>query len=677
MKRLRPVTIDTETFAIEGRPVYPPVPVGVSIKKYGSKAVYYAFGHPTDNNCTFAIAKKALRAVWGHPDGLLFHNAKFDLDVLETHFKLRPPKWQLIHDTMFLLFLHDPHSRDISLKASAARLLRMPPEEQDAVAAWLVRNPPLPGVKISKAKASQHYFAKYIAYAPGGLVGKYADGDVARTEKLFTLLHPLVMGAGMQVSYDRERRLLLALLDMERQGVPVDTDRLRSDVAMYQEANDLVDRWIIKALGGDADLNLNSGECLVDAMVAAGKVDTDLMPRTPKTGKFQTSRDSLLLGVTDQVLLAMLKYRAHLKTCLNTFMRPWLITAEKSGGLIYTQWNQVKSAPNGSAIGTRTGRLSSTPNFQNIPKVFSPIFHHDDTSAKLPRCPLRGGLPPLPTVRGYITPFQGEVLIDRDYSQQEPRILGHYENGALLRKYQDNKWIDLHDNARDELANAGRFYARRAVKNTNLGIIYGMGAGLLAANNGMSVPDAAELKRAILTIYPGLKRMYRDMRDRAVAGEPLRTWGGRVYYCEPTAIVDGTFRQFDYKMVNLLIQGSAADCTKEALLRFYARKRRTWRLLLNIHDSLTASVPQADLHAAMGAMRRAMESIEFDVAMMTEGSASVTSLEALKDYDKKGIYVWPEPPASHRSSNLPVGPTAAMATTSSARSRRASSTLTR
>ena len=638
MKQPKPVTIDFETQGIEGRPKYPPIPVGVSIKYPGKKAKYLAWGHPTGNNCCWSDAATELKKAWSYKEGLLFQNGKFDVDVAEVHFELPIPAWDKVHDTMFLLFLDDPHQMELGLKPSATRLLGLPADEQDAVGEWLVTNQPVPGVKISKSKSSDHYFGRYIAYAPGDLVGKYANGDVDRTEALFNILWKKTVDRGMLVSYDRERQLMPILLEMERQGLQMDHARLASDVTTYNDWRIQIDAWVIKTLKADASINLDSGAQLVDAMVSAGKANPDLMPRTP-TGKFQTNKEALLLGVTDKVLLAVLKYRTQLNTCLNTFMQPWLATANASGGLIFTTWNQIKSPSGDANVGTRTGRLSSTPNFQNIPKTFGAIFAHDEKdpvkAKKLPKCPWKD-LPPLPKVRSYITPFKGEVFIDRDYSQQEPRILAHFDGGSLMDKYVENPWIDFHDYAKAELEKMGKFYDRKPVKNTNLGLIYGMGVGKLADKNGMTVEESSELKKAILQLYPGLKQMYQDMKLRARNKEPIRTWGGREYYCEEPKLVDGRIREFDYKLVNVLIQGSAADCTKEALIRYHAVKAPAARIVLNVHDQLTVSVPKKIVKTEMEVLRKTMESVEFDVPILSEGAISSTNWDELQDYDRKG-----------------------------------------
>jgi len=151
MKHPKPVTVDFETFGIEGRPHYPPMPVGVSVKYPGKKSRYYGFGHPEKNNSTWGEAVAAVTKAYQHQNGVLFQNGKFDVDVAEEWFELAVPAWQQIHDTMFLLFLDDPHQRELGLKESAARLLDWEAEEQDAVGEWLVVNQPVPGVRICRS----------------------------------------------------------------------------------------------------------------------------------------------------------------------------------------------------------------------------------------------------------------------------------------------------------------------------------------------------------------------------------------------------------------------------------------------------------------------------------------------------------------------------------------------
>jgi DNA polymerase I-like protein with 3'-5' exonuclease and polymerase domains len=270
----------------------------------------------------------------------------------------------------------------------------------------------------------------------------------------------------------------------------------------------------------------------------------------------------------------------------------------------------------------------------NMPKDFDALWSHQDP--KKPKCPFKD-MPDLPQCRGYVIPYKDDhVLIDRDYSQQEPRILAHFDGGSLMDKYIENPWIDFHDYAKAELEKMGKFYERKPVKNTNLGLIYGMGVGKLAEKNNMSVEEAGELKKAILALYPGLKAMYKDMKARAAMRIPVKTWGGREYYCEEPKMVNNRMMEFSYKLPNALIQGSAADCTKEAIIRWWRRKDKDEYLLLNVHDQITCSVPKKKINPSMEKLRVVMEGIEFDVPMLSEGSWSDKSWADLIDYDKKG-----------------------------------------
>lgn len=661
MAKVRRSYVDFETLPIEDRPDYPPCPVGVSIILPGKKPRYWAWGHLEGNNCSWGEAKAAIEEAYAC-GRVAFQNGKFDLDVAEVHMGVPIPDWSCLDDTMLLLFLDDPHQTELSLKPAAARLLNQPAEEQDAVVEWLMTNQPLEhrGIRLTRGKQGDHYAGAYVAFAPASVTGPYANGDTQRTKDIFELLYPRTVQRGMEAAYDRERELLPILLEMERRGIAVDAKRLHDDVIRYQAVATQVDEWVKRKLKAP-DLNINSNDELMTAMLAAGVADESLALRTG-TGKLSTSKDSLIQAVSDKGFLGVMRYRAGLKTCLGTFMGPWLTESDRTGGLISTSWNQVRSPSGDSNVGTRTGRLSAS-RFMNMPKEFNAIWRHEErdpkAAKKLPICPIKD-LPSLPWVRSYIIPFPDHVFIDRDYSQQEPRILAHFDDGELMEKYNENPWIDFHDYAKAELEQFGLFYERKPVKNTNLGLIYGMGSPKLAAKNDMSVKDADTLKKAILQLYPGLKQMYKDMKEKERANEPVRTWGGREYYCEPPRIVDGRIRHFDYKLVNVLIQGSAADCTKESVLRWNraikkAGKQNEWFLILTVHDQLTASVPIEDLEEAMQVLQVSMESVPFDVPMLSEGAISFTNWAELKDYDKKGKVVCPSPKRSSRSNPSRAG----------------------
>jgi DNA polymerase I-like protein with 3'-5' exonuclease and polymerase domains len=665
----KPTTVDFETKGIEGRPDYPPEPVGVSIKEFGKKARYWSWGHLAGgNNCSKAEAANALKKVWAKRQTvpILFQNAKFDVDVCEVHFELPVPAWHDIHDSMFLIYLEDPRRPTFALKPSAEFYLDMPPEEQDAVRDWLLEKEhklwveshlgidPKTG-KRETVKPST--FGKFIAYAPGNVVGPYANGDCVRTEKLFVKLWTRAAERGMLEAYDRERRLMPHLLTSEREGVRLNMAQLRKDSLAYEDVLTKIDAQIRK-MTKSPSLNIDSGQELAHAMIKSNMADEGQLGYT-KDGKVQTNKAAIQAGVTNPDMRALLSYRAPLATCLKTFMRPWLRTGERSDGILFTNWNQVKQGDGKNVVGTSTGRLSSTPNFQNIPNEFPELIQLlgflvsqkptpkqiAAAGAKLKALEIKlkvpKGLPQLPKVRGYIIPYNpGEILLDRDYSQQEVRILGHYEDGPLKEQYLADIWMDFHDRTRQLIFEMlGVLYDRRPVKNTNFGIIYGQGSTSLAIKNDITPQESKDLLNAILTVFPGIKEINEDMKERAANEEPIRTWGGREYYCEPAAYSEKYKRvmSFEYKLINLLVQGSAADATKEAAIRWCEAKRPETRFHLNIHDQLTGSTPLKLLHPEMKVMRECMEGLDFDIPLLTEGKCSTKNMNALEVYDKAGV----------------------------------------
>lgn len=610
MKIITPWVIDFETEAIERRPVYPPTPVGVSIIPPGKKPTYYAWGHPTENNCDKDTAIKKLEEAYASNQPLLFHHAKFDCEVAEKHMGLAVPDYTRIHDTMYLLFLVDPHAPDLKLKPSAERILGMPPEEQEEVRDWLVAN------KIVKKGVKD--WGKFIAKAPGNLVGKYANGDTFRTLKLFQKTYPMVVEQGMLEAYNRERELMPILLENEKEGILVDVRALEEDIDKYEQQLVKADKWLRRRLKAPG-LNIDSDADLADALDAMGVV-TD-WNYTEKTGKRSTSKKNLTVDMFhDKKVASVLGYRGRLSTCMGTFMLPWYDMASANNGRINTNWNQVKNDTSKGQKGTRTGRLSCNPNFQNIPKDF---YDKNDGYVH----PKFAGLEELPYMRRYVLPDKKEMFCHRDYNQQELRILAHFEDADLKDAYVANPKMDIHTFVQDAISEIiGTKLERRKVKVLNFGIVYGMGLGKLAMDMQISVDEAKKVKAAQGKALPGLPALNRETKQRGKEGEPIRTWGGRLYYTEEPVMIDGRWQTFEYKLLNYLIQGSAADCTKQAIINYHKMKKEG-RFLATVHDEINISAPKRAAKAEMEILREAMEGIAFDVPMLSDGKIGVNWLD--------------------------------------------------
>ncbi len=575
-----PVTLDFETEAIEDGTGIPPKPVGLAIWIPGEEPKYMSWGHPTGNNCQEYEAKQEAHRLWDK--GVLFHHGKFDIGVAREHWSFGvPKKWD---DTMYQIYLHNPLAKTVSLKPSAETLLGMPPDEQDAVADYVLTH----GFTKSRAKAGA-----FISKVPAEIVGPYAIGDVVRTRRLHDLLSPEIIERKWENAYQRELKLAPILMDMERKGVRIDRPRLYFDILHYEVFFQQATEFIWAKIG--KVFNVDSGPELAKALIDSPLVDKNKLGRTP-TGRISTARASLEAAVQDAQLLRVLRYRGALKTLLGTFMRPWYEMSESDGHL-HPSWNQVR----GDEYGTRTGRLScSHPNLQNVPTEFEDI----DID----------GYPPMIFMRRYILPDEGQVIVGADYNGQEMRLLAHFAEGRAAQIYRDEPTADFHQIAKDILSNeAGLDFPRKKVKIVGFSLIYGAGVNNLAAQLKMEdqMGEVRRLRDTYLRSIPGLREFLDDVTSRP----GVRTWGGRWI---PVDKPEGTNWDFSYKLANHLIQGSAADQTKESITRYH-ELGLSGRFLMTVHDENDLSSPIDDLKENVEGIQYAMEKMEgFDVPFVAE-----------------------------------------------------------
>ena len=104
-------TIDFETKKAVNGSNMSPEPVGVSIKDGNLPSKYYAWGHPTGNNSTYAQVLSLLEGIWQQGSTYLCHNAKFDLRICLEWFNLQVPEPERIHDTMIMSWLVDENAQ--------------------------------------------------------------------------------------------------------------------------------------------------------------------------------------------------------------------------------------------------------------------------------------------------------------------------------------------------------------------------------------------------------------------------------------------------------------------------------------------------------------------------------------------------------------------------------------
>lgn len=634
---------DVFTFDYEGTLEYA---TGLAYSFPGERPQYLAWAHDSENNATENDARAVLERAMQSGLPWLAHNSKFDVGITQRQFGIDVTKYRDVHDTMFLMFLADPHALNYDLKQQAKRLIGYPTDDKDDMAAWVWEHARkdgnrawLDGRKVTrKQKRDEHgrvlagNAIEFVQQMPGSLVGRYGVGDINRTAGLFKRLWDYVIDSGgMGEPYARERQLMPILLENERIGMRVAREDLERDVELYQRAFEFSEAAVRKALNAP-DLNIDADQDFAHALIRAGVVSEADFERTPVSKEFRVGKDSLKPTMfSDPRIASAVGYRNRLKTCLTMFMEPWLEQAQRKNSYVSTNWNQTR----GGDGGTRTGRPSTTdPNFLNISKNFlgrPDGYVHPDFL----------GLPDLPLVRKYILPDVGGLFAHRDFSGQEMRVFAHYESGDLLQRFLADPDMDPHKFIADNLAEvtgdpqwAGGTH-RTYVKNINFGKLYGAGIPRIMEVMHYSHAEAKALGTMHDAALPGRKTLNDVLVSKAKRGENIKTWGGRVYFAEEPRYVKGKLLTWEYKLLNYLVQGSAADLTKQCLIEWYNHPDRDKdsRFLVTVYDEINISTPKELLVPQMKILRDVMEMDRLDCPMRSDAKVGLSWGDAQKVKD--------------------------------------------
>lgn len=392
----------------------------------------------------------------------------------------------------------------------------------------------------------------------------------------------------MKDAYKREMDLIPIVMEMESTGV-----------CLADNIEKVATKWEKKYAEGDAYIASIIGDCKIGGLnmykrlLEKKLINEDKVVYTEK-GNPRYGREFIPQIVKDRKLVDALVIRSKMTKMIGTYLRPWA-DAHKEYGRFYPYFNTTR---NDDDMGTRTGRFSS--NLQQIPKEYDPE---------------------LMNLRTLIVPDPGDVLIVRDFTSQEVRVGAHYAEGAIMDAYQKDADLDAHTFVQDMIRDTtGTDLGRRVSKTISFLKMYGGGARAAAGQLGIEEETARKFFNAYDKALPEFKQLSKDLESQVKGGTLLRTWGGRLYDVEPGKYVNGEMRQFYYKLVNVLIQGSSADMTKEAMIRYHRHKDRKGRLVIQVHDELVVSVPEKHMDDEMKLLRWAMNDMEgWDVPIRSSG----------------------------------------------------------
>lgn len=379
--------------------------------------------------------------------------------------------------------------------------------------------------------------------------------------------------------YDLEQPLASVLARMERRGIKVDADYLRTlSVEIKKRLADLENE--IYELAGE-NFNINSPQQL--ATILFDKLGLPVFRKT-KTGRSTDVR--VLEELADQHDIAglLINYR-QLAKLEGTYLTGLVDLVDQQEQKIYTTLNQASTA---------TGRLSSSdPNLQNIP-----IRLEEGRKIR----------------RAFIPTGEGKKFLAADYSQVELRILAHLSGDPILvEAFQTGQ--DIHRRTAAEVnrisLEAVTPLMRDQAKAVNFGIIYGSSDYGLSQGLRISRAEAKEYIDGYFDRYQGVKKYMKQITELAREQGYVTTILNRRRYLPEINSSNHNIRSFAERMaLNTPIQGSAADIIKLAMLKIDQIINEggfSARMLLQIHDELLFEIDETELDFFAPLIKREME----------------------------------------------------------------------
>ena len=538
--------------------------IGIAVAVDGWEG-YYPIRHENSFNFDPKVTFEWLEEMLSTDCEKIAHNASYDFGWL----KAEGVKWKgKIIDTMIAAPLVDENKFSYSLNALSKEYLVSKKSE------WA----------LYEAAAQFGVDAKSEMYKmPATFVGEYAEQDASLCLRLWDRLQEEVTKNDLQTVLDLELDLLPILIEMRMKGVRVDLE------AVEKAEKDLIKREnkLLKIIKDDTGM-----KCDIWAARSIEEIFKECKIEYPKTEKGNPSfTKSFLENHPHKIPKAIVEARSYNKA-RGTFTN--MINKFHHNGRIHANINQLRS----DSGGTVTGRFSyNNPNLQQIPA-------RDSADAELKIGTL---------IRSLFLPEEGEKWGSFDYSQQEPRLVVHYANKVglegskkLLEAYRDDKNTDFHT-IMAELANI----PRKSAKTINLGLFYGMGVGKLSDQLGIDPDEAKSLINQYNERVPFVRQLadkvsdhaQRKGRVRTILGRECRfdlwepkSFGAHKAYPYDKAVEEygsniGLKRAGTYKSLNRLIQGSAADQIKKAMVQLY---KEGIIPMIQIHDELAISIDNSD-----------------------------------------------------------------------------------
>lgn len=517
------IAFDTETTGLDTKEAKI---VGFSFCVSEEESFYVPLNHNylgVGEQISFSSAKKAIELIYSH--FIIGHNLKYDFKIIENNFGLKVPLKYA--DTMILAWLKNPSLR-VNMDDLALRLFNYETLHFESL---VKKGETFASVELEKAC-------------------KYAAEDAYITLRFYLYFLKNLDSNLLELAKNYEFDFIKVIMMMEENGIKLDTNALEILMKKFEnEIKNLSEE--IYTLCEDR-FNLNSSKQVGDILFEKLK-----LPSGKKTKTGYSTDEKVLNNLLDKhpVVTKILDYR-ELAKLYSTYCEPLLKLALKDeNSRIYSSFLQT---------GTATGRLSSKdPNLQNIPA-------HGQYAKDYKTC---------------FVAKEGFSFISLDYSQIELRMLAHFsEDEKLLEAFKNDE--DIHAKTAIMIFGESNYETRSVAKSINFGLIYGMGYKTLSQNLKIEANLAKSYIEKYFENFTSIKNYFEKVKNEAKQNGFITTLSGRKRYFDFENAKPMQVAMYERESINSILQGSAADIIKLAMLEIAKDLDENKKLILQIHDEL-------------------------------------------------------------------------------------------
>ena len=641
------IVLDVETNGLDSYNTNKICGIGVGEPKSGGLLQYYPFRHQFQKgeNLPEEYLKELIQYL-NTLDSFIGYNIKFDLhflaqDGLDTFNK------KLIDVIVMVRLVEHSDIRELALTPTGERRFGVDAVQYD---------------KDTKKELRANKWHKNFSEAPAEFLGEYCKKDVGLTAKLYEQVLQEIEDTHQEEIFELECQLTTVLFDMEKTGISIDKKyaldtqkALQSRlVEVENEILTITDRIKWNHDLPKASKKHDEKEFNISSPAQIGEVFESRGIESPiKTPKGASSwNEAALVSINDRLAGLIRQYRT-LEKLKSTYIEPYIDTTTMRTS--FCNW------------GTATGRLSSRqPNLQNIPRnhfklndvklndaekeeIQSKIFAM--LAAKGNKISVELSDDVLETwafigdesfndddknqiaIRRLFVPTPGYSLISFDYSQMEVRVFLSYISATFKNEVIDSLLkkndVDFHGEAAklafhvQESDSQYKFY-RQMAKAITFGTIYGIGNTKLAQQLGTTPREAGEYKRQYFDGMKGSK----DFFDAVVETVEERGWIQNMYKRRYKINKD-----FAYKGVNYLVQGTSADILSERMIEIFSfLSDKKSRILLQVHDEIICEIHDSELETVPFKIKDLLETNSLDIPLTVDMEICTPSWATKKDF---------------------------------------------